>query len=490
LLFALALAFYLATLAPTVLWGDDAFYQRSAVAGILPADGGGHWLWLQMARQFVRLPVGDAAYRVNLLSAAAASAALAVLYLAIRCAGISRPGASIAALALAVSHTFWTHAVRAEVYTLFTFWMAVQLTLWFRWHRRRDWPIHLAAFLFGATLLSHQMAALLAPAMLHLVWRRRAWQSGRAWAATVGLLAAGLVPFLLVVHEQVHADSLADSVRLYLTHSGRDFGHAMFDFEVSRLGRDAATWLGFLALQFVGPALLLGVVGARRALPPVARARAGSPATDLISGASRDSWTDSPERRDVWGTVAVLYVTAALFAAGYRVNDQFAFFLPSYVAFAFFIGAGWDVASTKIPAARLPMVACTAMIAVATIPPLAYRGAAEVFVRMDLNPLAIRDLPGREPNRYFLWPSKRGYGGAEAYGRATLESLPPGAVLIADHTPFETLMYLQAVAGMRPDVRIVKVEAGDKLAPVMRAFEGRAPVFLADDDPRYYNLEP
>ena len=83
-----ALVLYVGTLAPTVLWGDDAYFQRTAFTGELPPDGGGHWLWLQAAQFMVHLPwgdgatgdgaigdiaIGDIAYRTNLLSAIAAA---------------------------------------------------------------------------------------------------------------------------------------------------------------------------------------------------------------------------------------------------------------------------------------------------------------------------------------------------------------------------------------------------------------------------------
>jgi SAM-dependent methyltransferase len=76
---ALALAFYISTLAPTVLWGDDAFFQRSAFDGTLPRDGGGHWLWFMLARAIVHILPGEVAYKVNLLSALAGTATIVIL---------------------------------------------------------------------------------------------------------------------------------------------------------------------------------------------------------------------------------------------------------------------------------------------------------------------------------------------------------------------------------------------------------------------------
>ena len=69
-------SFFLWSLAPSVLWGDEAFFQRSAFDGTLPRDGGGHWLWFVLARVIVQVPLGEVAYRVNLLSGLAAVATI------------------------------------------------------------------------------------------------------------------------------------------------------------------------------------------------------------------------------------------------------------------------------------------------------------------------------------------------------------------------------------------------------------------------------
>jgi len=53
--------FYYFTLAPTLLWGDNAYFQRSAFERILRPDAGGHWLWFQFAQLFVWLGWGDIA---------------------------------------------------------------------------------------------------------------------------------------------------------------------------------------------------------------------------------------------------------------------------------------------------------------------------------------------------------------------------------------------------------------------------------------------
>ena len=459
---AIVAVFYLATLAPTVLWGDDAYFQRSAFDGSLSPDGGGHPLWLALAQVFARLPFGDIAYRANLLSAAAGVAAVMGIYWISRELEISRSGAALAALSLAVAHTFWMHSVRAEVYTVFLACLALELGLLLRWREGRPGPLLAALGLFGLALLAHQMAVLLLPALLFLLWRCRAWLTARQRALVLLVFLAGLALALAVIQWQVHGASLLDSLRLYFIHSGVDFSHKLFDFNLPGLPRDAALWLGFLALQFPGPALLLGAF----------------------------AWTSLPRwrRSPAWQALALLYLTCTAFAFSYHVNDQYAFYLPGYLAFAPFIGLGWDLAGEKLPLLRQPSGQALGLGLAALLPPLIYAALAGGLAGLELNPLGIRQLPGREPNWFFLWPAKNGYHGAETYGLQVLAALPPGSLLLADHTPYQTLRYLQVVRGLRPDVRLVKIEPKDDLYVLLAAFPPDTPVYLPDDDPRYFNL--
>lgn len=469
LVFGLALAFYLVTLAPTVLWGDDAYFQRTAFEGTLRADGGGHWFWLQAARLFTHLPWGDVAYRVNLLSAVAAAGTVAMLFGAARTIGLSAAGAVVTAVALAVSHTFWMHAVRAEVYSVFTLLLALQLWLWFLWRPDRPWPIVTAVALFGVTLLGHQMAVLLLPALALLVWQRRAWLTRRliAMLALAGML--GLAAFLAVMQVQIRLPAGVNwlaALRLYFTSADADFSGAILDYTLASLPRDVALWLAFLGLQFVGLAGLLGVWG----LVDIWRQRRTDP------------------RPGPWLVLLVFYATTVLFAISYRVNDQFVFFLPGYLAFALFVGRGWDALLRVAWFGSRIWLQMAAVVLLIAVPIGLYFGAASGLSAVGANPLGVRELPGRDPNFFFLYPAKRGDIGASVYGRGALDDLPPGSLLIADHTPLEPLRYLQVVEGVRPDVTLVKIEPGDDLALLVAALPEDTAVFLADDDPRYYNL--
>jgi hypothetical protein len=448
------LVFYVATLAPTVLWGDDAFLQRAAVSGALPNDGGGHWLHFWLARLFVRLPWGDAAYRVNLLSAVAAALTIPLVYGIGRALHLSYAAAAAGALSLAVAHTFWTHAVRAEVYSLFLLLTALSLWLWFSWRPERPGYSYAAAFLGGPLLLAHQMGLLLWPALAVLLWQRRRWPARRQQVLMLVAFLSGWTFAGWVIHYQVGEDTVLKSLAVYFTRSGTDFSGSLFDFSPGHLPGDMGYWLVMLVLQFAGPAVLLGFWG--------------------LAGRWRD-----PSAR----LLMVFYGTAVLFALSYRVNDRYVFFLPGYLAFALFVGYGWQALGEKRP--ELARLAWPLLV---IVPVLTYGLLPLLMSGLNIPLAGVRQLPGREPLSFFLWPAKNGYMGAAEYGRLALDSLPPDSVLIGDHTPIETLHYLQVVEGIRPDVRLVKIQAGSPLPASLQAGGGPGPFFLADNNPAYYNL--
>ncbi len=447
--------FYLATLAPTVLWGDDAFFQWSAATGYLQPDGGGHLLHFVLARLFVQLPIGDVGFRVNLLSAVAGTITILLIFGSGRSLQLSNSAALAGALSLTVAHTFWTHAVRAEVYTVFTMFLALILWLLVRWRVDRPFSLYLAAFLIGPTLLSHQMIILLLPAFGLLLWLRRSWLRANTRLLTLISFISGLTVAIAAIQLQVGGENLVDSLFIYFTQSGSDFSHSLFDFSLNQFLADIAFWLGLLGLQFVGPAVFLTLLGIWY-------------------------WRKRPT---VLLPLLTLYVTTVLFAISYRVNDRFVFFLPSYLVIALFVGRGWQMLWEK-----RPMLAKPTLPLLILFPILTYAALPPILQTAEFPLPNVRELPGREPISFFLWPAKNGYDGAAVFGRNTLSTLPQESILIADHTPFETLTYLQKIEGTRPDVLLIKVESRQNLEPIIETFEKNQPIYLADNNPAYYNL--
>ena len=118
--FATALAVYVLTLAPGLLWGggDFALIQTRIALLSIDADILGHPLYALAAHPFTWLPIGDMAYRANLSAAVFSALALALLFRLMHEATKSSKAAILGTLALLVSHTFWTYAVMPKSYSL------------------------------------------------------------------------------------------------------------------------------------------------------------------------------------------------------------------------------------------------------------------------------------------------------------------------------------------------------------------------------------
>lgn len=465
LVFLTCAVFYIFTAAPSVLWGDDAYFQRTALTGTaaLRPDGSGHWVWMQLAHLFTKLPFGTVAYRVNLLSAVAAAVTVGLLYGWLRLLAQPRLAALIGCAALAVAHTFWGHAVRAEVYTLYTAVVMLHFVLWAVWTPNRVWPLYLSALLLLPTLLVHQMGVLLFPAFAVHLWltRQRLTPHQRLWVSLCVLL--GIIPFWLVINSQISQvanTSLASSLRLYFTTAGDDYSGALFDFSSGRLRRDFMLWLGFLGFQFVGLAFVLGLMGL---------------------------WRLIHMRERPWLPLLIFYVAATLFAFSYHVTDQYVFYLPSYLAFAAFVAYGAADWPQWLSNGRFRPQLSLGIILL--LPIGVYGLLATVLDSNNLNPLDVRSLPYRPPNQYFLWPAKNGYWGADTYGRSALTSLPPNSTLVAEHTPYQTLKYLQTIENVRPDVKLVQISPGGSVKNRLGASNSFEQVYLADNNPAYYNTQ-
>jgi tetratricopeptide (TPR) repeat protein len=191
------------------LW---AFHLRSAGGAVVPyRDSGemvvnaatlgvahppGYPAYVLAAKACTLLPLGGTAYRVNLLSAAAAALTGLVLFLAF--AGAGSAAALLVTGLWAASPLFRELGAVSEMYTLGTLGAALLLWLVRRTAEpddptgdRRRWVA--AAFVLGAFFGIRSELILFVPALLFLAARRG---KGVPWAAAAAAFAAGLTVFL------------------------------------------------------------------------------------------------------------------------------------------------------------------------------------------------------------------------------------------------------------------------------------------------------
>jgi len=481
--FALAVAIggaglllYVATLAPTLTWGDDATLQLAAVQGRFQASAGSHPAWVLLAHLFTKLPVGDLAYRVNLASAVAAALTLGLLYLICRAANASRFASLAATAAFAVAHTFWAHAVRAEVYTLtlatltLVTWAALQ---WWRLGQRRY--LALTAAGWSLAFSTHVLALLYLPALACLLFMQRARIRDRDWALLAGTALLALAPYGIVLwHDyQRMSGDLPGLVRWALfTFEGYDFSSEMAGFSRATFRSDIVQWAGYLAYQFVGPGLLLASLGLVQA------------------------WRHWPRSLALF--TGLLYVVPALFAFAYQVGDRYVFYLPSYLPVVTWLAAGidgWQQWQQRTRAGHNPAprtghdrlrLARLALLALLILVPVSvYRFTPELVGRLEVQREA-RYVPGPNSRYFVLWPPKANYYDARTFAESALNSAPLNALLLADPILASPMFFLQQVERLRPDIR-VRFCCWD-IEQALTAEAGR-PVALADNATAIYPID-
>ncbi len=463
MLFIVVLSFYLYTLQPSLGWGDSARLQGEAITGVslvtqeilqdeeivdrwpYPRLGIAAWdhpLWIILTHTLVHgFPALDRLWLINLVSAVFGAAAITLLFQLVLAHTGSLPASLLAAGSLAVSHTFWFHAVVAEVYTLFAFLLLAGIYLHDSYERSR-WGPALAGCLLalGLGMSNHLLTALAFPAFL--VYRLATRHTCREIAPPAGHILAGgfafLAGFWIYLFQFARLLSRRGSIpgpRLLRQALGISFfSPILTTLSLSALVKSILFFLMYLGLQF-GPLVLIGVAGfvvGRRSYP------------------------------SLWAKSVAFYVLFAAFGITYRVDDQFAFLLPSYLFWS--LAAGIGIAhflSAPRPWLRRGIIAIFGTMIL--LMPLIYHYLPGVLRHAGYTEEAF-DIPTVGSTRqdglaYYVNPDKRGSTEPYRFGEYTMARLPQGAVVIApsaiESDEFFVLRYFLEVEGQRPDVILI-----------------------------------
>lgn len=198
---AVAFAVYLVTLAPGLTFdnfGTDGGDLIAAARTLGIPHPTGYPTYTLLAWLFTQLPVGTIAFRVNLLSAVSAAAAVGLFF---RTTQHLFPTErfpllipALTSLTLAFSSLLWSQAVISEVYALLMFFAA--LVLWLLVCRRDggpDWLLWVGALALGLGLGNHLTLVFVVPAALVLLWpERRRWFRVRVLLPAAALFVVGL----------------------------------------------------------------------------------------------------------------------------------------------------------------------------------------------------------------------------------------------------------------------------------------------------------
>ncbi|MBL8110790.1 MAG: DUF2723 domain-containing protein [Anaerolineales bacterium] len=499
LVLILALSFYLYTLSPSLTWGDGTRLQSEAISGesIVLAEmspqefspdpypfskvgvtAWDHPLYIVLGYMLVAaLPNVDSLWLVNLISAVFGAGTVALIFhLTLRYTNSIVPSL-YAACALMVSHTFWWHSSTPEVYTLFTFLLLSSLTFFNRYERNHNLTdLILSALFFGLSASNHILAFLALPALgIYFLLSKRSFAALELNLQKLSLASAAfLAGFALYLVQFARTLKNFSAGELIGPALGSNFLSGLGTLSPIVIGGSLLEYILFLALQFGPIGIVLGVAGFRRAMR-----------------------SDAPSVRKI----AACFIVYALFGIFYRVMDQFAFFLTSYVFFAALMGIGLNhFFSTLREKARI-ILTVSLLLTILLTPPL-YRILPSLAKHLGVDDATISipqvGIGVRNGLVYYLDPNKRGDYLAYQFGHETLASLPPNAVVLAewytDPDEYFILRHFNRVEKLRPDVTVegwitIPIASFDSQTAVnliQESISAQRPVYLASLSERFY----
>lgn len=328
LLVLTALAVYSATLTPSLSYLSPDGNELATIPSVLGlAHPPGYPLYTWLGKLFSLLPLGDVAFRMNLMSAALAACAVGGLYLVAmwvlppETRG-RRAAAALAALLFAFGPTFWSQAVITEVYAPNLAAVALSLLLLLRWaHTRHDRDFFFFALAFGLSLGMHLSDLGFAPGFALFIlltdWRvvkRRSW-----WLAGLAGFGLGAAQYLWVAFRLQTSDPAlllgripAGLAGLYSYTLG-SFSELKFAFPWSAIPERVVVYLYLLGRELGRPAIAIGVIG-------------------LVSLLVR--------RPRHFHLLLGMYLVHLWFFLQYRAFDLEVFYLPAHFLWAIFVAFG------------------------------------------------------------------------------------------------------------------------------------------------------
>ena len=452
-----ALAAYTWHLLPGVGFWDTAIFQAAPpTLGLTHPTGYPTfnllgWLWTTL------LPLGGAAYEMNLLTAVCGALAVGILFAIARQLGAGRELAAAAALSCGLMVAFWRTAGRADPHPLHVLLALVVVALLLAWERgRRARTLALAALVFGLGVGNHMLMALLAPgiAVYLLAARPSILREPRTIVAGVLALAAGLavyayVPLRAAANPPVRYDYAPTTPELFLRYVlGQDFAGQMAFFSLSGPG---------VALGQLGT--LLGQLG-DSFTPPIAIALIGLAGVGVADLVARRAW------RTAWLLLSTGGLT--LYARlTYQNGDleRYALFPVAVLGILAAVGGqrlwqaatrdrGGDPVTEGRRASRRSTTLVRALPALALAVPLA-------LVGVNGDRVTVAD--------------------ARCYLDELLAGAPQGAGIVAWWTMTTPIWYAQAVEGARPDLTVVSA-GSTVVAEIERFREMGRPVLIIQLD--------
>ncbi|HQU36571.1 MAG TPA: DUF2723 domain-containing protein, partial [Anaerolineales bacterium] len=429
LVFLLTTSFYVFTLSPSLAWGDGVRLQSEVISGesfilnemtaneFIPdpfpfsrvgVTAWDHPLYIVAGHLLVRaFPFVDSLWLVNLISALFGAASVTLLFLLAHQHTHSFITSGYAAFALAVSHTFWWHSSTPEVYTLFVFLLLLSLYFFEQFETtHRTSSLMFSAFFFGLSASDHLLAFIALPALSFYLVLSKKYRSLNLDARRIFFASlAFILGFSIYIIQFIRLTKNFSIAELMGPATGTTFLENLGTFSLIALGESLTRYGVFLTLQFGMIGILFGIVGIRKAL----------------NGADQK--------------FVLFFIAYALFGILYRVSDQFAFFLTSYVFFALLMGLGATHILSRLATKPRLILTFILILTIGATPPFyraiprlaESRGIDDSFLGIPQVGTGVRDGLA-----YYIDPNKRGDILAYEFGDETITNLPPHSLVIAE----------------------------------------------------------
>ena len=441
---------YLKTLAPTVLWGDSARLAKSSYILELDYDPNNHPLHTLVGSLFNLIPLGDIAWRQNLMSAFFGALTVFLLYIVVFKITNSKLSSLSAMLSLAVSHVFWHLSVINENYALLAFFFVLLILILLLWREnKRKELLYLLFFLSGLGISNNSLIFLFMPVyviyILSFKQGREAFSRKDLFVFSVCFLS-GLFILILpmfwkrhTIFEIIHR-SIARPFKQYVS--------------IGKVFLEIIRYPFYLFYQFPLAGFLLGLKGIKR--------------------------LTKSDKKLLLFLLAVAFIDI-IFASGYARTRQIYLILPSFLIFAVFIGIGFQDARNRF-------VQIVLLILLICLPVLLYYNIPAILSKLNIDVVKTRSVPYRDNNKYFLLPDKSNYFGAYRYGREALATAKPNSIIIADFTTAAVLDYFCIVEDKVRPVKIIFSESID----IPRFIADNIKInniYLADIEESYYDIK-
>ena len=421
--------------APGYLWQDSGLIQYRTLRGDFIGPFGlalSHPLYYGLAIAINKIFPSYFPHNVNLISSFAGAVAIANVYLLVRVWTNATLPALIAALSLGLTHTFWRNSCIAETYSL---WIALfsfeLLCLLFYTKTDNMRCLYGLAIFNGLSISVHILSVIPLVCYIGMIAYYRVNRKISVKTAILILICwlLSAFPYLgLILYELIKSDDILGTIQSALF--GSHWQHEVLNTSLS--WHLIKTSILYCALNFPTLNILLPLIFLVK----------------LIRGKTRRGLFANM----LWVQMVLFF----LFAIRYDVSDRYVFFVPFYLLFCLFIGAGAQILWESVQQKRLGFLALaftfTPLVAYTLIP----RAAQDAQVRLGTR----ADVPYRNDFTYFLQPWKTGYHGAERFAREALAISEPNSLICADMTTVSPLILMQQYEGVRPDVKIANPVLG------------------------------